>query len=63
MAHPTVEDDFPRVVNDNCCMSGLGTIRLRSQIPESQVLYVSYENEVLRIGIFPWVFPSCSKNN
>ena len=27
-------------------MSGLGTIRLRSDLPESQVLYISYENEV-----------------
>ena len=34
------------ILKDDMCMSGVGTIRLRSKIRESQILYLSYVNEV-----------------
>ena len=31
---------------DDLCMSGVGTIRLRSGLKEREIVYATYENEV-----------------
>lgn len=51
MARPS-EEGFPRVWKDNCCMSGLGTLRLQSQLKESSIKYITYENEVKVVKLF-----------
>ena len=46
MAQTTGEEEFPRIRDDNCCMCGLGVIRLQTHLPEAHVLYASFTNEV-----------------
>ena len=35
---------------DNCCMCGVGTLRLQTGIPEEDILYVSFQNKVGKEG-------------
>ncbi len=48
--HPLAKPDpvleHPRVVNDDCCMSGLATMKIKSDLEDQHVVYISYENEV-----------------
>ena len=46
MVQPDPELQYPRVVNDDCCMSGLATVKLRSELEDQHIIYISYENEV-----------------
>ena len=36
---------------DGLCMSGVGTVRLRSGLKESEIIYATYENEVIIISL------------
>ncbi len=41
------EEGERRVNKDDCCMSGVGTMKLRSKVTNSDILRINYENEVL----------------
>ncbi len=53
------EEGERRVNKDDCCMSGVGTMKLRSKVTNSDILRINYENEVLLysggVGVVVWV--------
>lgn len=39
------------MLEDDCCMSGVAIVKLRSDLEDQDVVYVSYENEVIDLNI------------
>ena len=55
------------LMHDNCCMCGIGTFKLRTNIPERDILYANFKNEVcinlveikdpsVHMSIFAWLY-------
>ena len=41
-------------VQDNCCMCGVGTFRLQTGVKERDILYVNFQNKVIKTAWFHW---------